>query len=462
MCYNCIIVKKYYKKLNLKNKYSIPITILLIIISFFTYQKIYTNAEIYNSVGNTENINVWIATRQSQIRGLIYPFIYSATEILDNKPVDYNEKEVEEILKEYTYDDIPEDKKVNIIAIMLEAYNDFSKFDSITFTNDVYEKLHEIEENSLYGNIIVDIFGGGTISTERHFITGFYEFPSFRKETNSYARYFKEQGYAVEAMHPIYGAFYNRNTINTNLGFDNYWNYENKFGSYSGWGGYANDSELYSEIIKGLEEANANNEYYFNFSVTYQNHGPYSGENFSENYIENKGYSDYALNMFNRYLSGIKNSNEALYELVEYLNNYDEPTILIFFGDHNPYLGEGGYVYEELGINLNLATLDGFENYYSIPYVIHANPSAKEIFDKDFKGELDTISPNYLMNELFEYIDYEGNEYLKYTSELKKQVGVINPIYYKVNGEYVSSSNNNYQNMIDEFLKVNYYWANRI
>ena len=405
-----LLLKKYYKKLNLKNRYSIPTTILLLIISFFAYQKIYTNAEIYNNVGNTENINIWIATRQSQIRGLIYPFIYSATEILDNEPVGYNEKKVEEILNEYTYDDIPEDKKVNIIAIMLEAYNDFSKFDSITFTDDVYEKLHEIEENSLHGNIVVDIFGGGTVSTERHFITGFYEFPSFRKETNSYARYFKEQGYIVEAMHPIYGAFYNRNTINANLGFDNYWNYENKFWSYNGWASFANDNELYSEIIKGLEEANANNEYYFNFSVTYQNHGPYESTSLIESYIENKDYSSETYNTINNYLRGIKDSNEALYELVEYLDNYDEPTILIFFGDHNPYLGEGTNAYEELGITMDLSTVDGFENYYSIPYVIHANDSAKEIFDKDFTGELDTISPNYLMNELFEYIGYEGKD----------------------------------------------------
>ena len=457
-----LLLKKYYKKLNLKNRYSIPITILLLIISFFVYQKIYTNAETYNSVGNTENINIWIATRQSQIRGLIYPFIYSATEILDNEPVGYNEKEVEEILNEYTYDDIPEDKKVNVIAIMLEAYNDFSKFDSITFTDDVYEKLHEIEENSLHGNIVVDIFGGGTVSTERHFITGFYEFPSFRKETNSYARYFKEQGYIVEAMHPIYGAFYNRNTINANLGFDNYWNYENKFWSYNGWASFANDNELYSEIIKGLEEANANNEYYFNFSVTYQNHGPYESTSLIESYIENKDYSSETYNTINNYLRGIKDSNEALYELVEYLDNYDEPTILIFFGDHNPYLGEGTNAYEELGITMDLSTVDGFENYYSIPYVIHANDNAKEIFDKDFTGELDTISPNYLMNELFEYIGYEGNEYLKYTSELKKQIEVINPIYYKEEGEYVSSSSSNYQNAIDEFIKVNYYWATNL
>ena len=111
---------------------------------------------------------------------------------------------------------------------------------------------------------------------------------------------------------------------------------------------------------------------------------------------------------------------------------------------------------------MDLSTIDGFKNYYSIPYVIHANNSAKEMFDKDFAGELDTISPNYLMNELFEYIGYEENEYLKYTSELKKQISVINSIYYKEDGAYVATSESKYKNQIEEFTKINYYWANNL
>jgi len=455
-----LLLKKYYKKLNTKWFINIPVVIVLLIFSGVSYQKTYTNATLYNSVGNKSNINIWISTRQSQVRGLIYPFIYSSTELITTKPDNYSKKEAEEILSRYKYENIPEDKKVNVIAIMLEAYNDFSKFDSIEFTDNVYEKLDEIKKDSLSGNIIVDIFGGGTVNTERHFITGYYKFPSFRKSTNSYARYFKEQGYVVEAMHPIYGAFYNRNTANNSIGFDKYWNFEERFKKYHGWGGFASDSELYSELINDLQETNKNGNNYFNFTVTYQNHGPYSTAPLNETYIKNKNYSNNAYNMFNRYLSGIKGTNEALYDLVKFLDNYEEPTILIFFGDHNPYLGENSYVYRELGINLNLSSEEGFENYYGIPYVIHANDSAKKVYGKDFKGELDTISPNFIMNELFEYIGLNGNEYLQYTSDIKKNVNVLGNIYYKENNKYVAVNESNNKDLINEFLRVNYYWAN--
>ncbi len=49
------------------------------------------------------------------------------------KPDGYNKKEIENSLKDIKEDDIPEDKKVNIIAIMMEAYGDFSVYPQIEF-----------------------------------------------------------------------------------------------------------------------------------------------------------------------------------------------------------------------------------------------------------------------------------------------------------------------------------------
>lgn len=455
-----ILLKRSFSKIKLKNYAIVLLSALLFIISIVSYNKIFTNVELYDSVGNTDNINIWIGTRQSQIRGLVYPFIFSSTEIVKNEPNNYDAIEVKNILNKYTYENIPEDKKVNIISVMLEAYNDFSKFETITFTDDVYDKLHKIEKNSLSGNIIVDIFGGGTIQTERRFLTGYYDLPSFRKPTNSYVRFFKEQGYQVNAYHPVYGAFYNRNTGNYNIGFDVYWNYENRFNIYNGWSGFASDKELYNEMIKDFEQNKNKNKFYF--VVTYQNHGPYSEQTPSKVYIKNNEITEGSFNVINNYFSGIKDTNDSLYDLVKYIDSIEEPTILIFFGDHNPYLGADNITYKESGITLDLSTIEGFENYYSIPYVIHANDGARNVYNKDFKGKLETISSNYIMNELFEYIGLKGNEYLQYTSDIKNEISVINNVYYKENNLYIAKKNSTKENVLDEFLNVNYYWANTL
>ena len=177
----------------------IIISIIIVFISIFSYKNIYTKQEIYDSVGDTTGINIWIETRQLQIRGLVYPFVYTIKDIIDVEPEGYNEIKSKKILEKYEYENIPKDKKVNIIAIMLEAYNDFSKFNNIEFNEDIYKKFHEIQNKSISGTLVTSIFGGGTITTERNFLTGYYNFPNFRKYTNSYVGYFKEQGYSYRA-----------------------------------------------------------------------------------------------------------------------------------------------------------------------------------------------------------------------------------------------------------------------
>jgi len=77
------------------------------------------------------------------------------------------------MLAEYGDSDIPDDKKVNIVSIMLEAYSDLSKFDSVKMAQDIYGPLHELESRSVSGSIVGNVFAGGTINPERSFLTGY-------------------------------------------------------------------------------------------------------------------------------------------------------------------------------------------------------------------------------------------------------------------------------------------------
>jgi len=449
------IIKKYIKKINLKWWKRLIISLLIIVFTIIGYNKIYTVEKIYDSLGDTSKINIWIGTRQYQIRGLIYPFIYTMKDGIDVEPENYNEENIKNKLNKYTYQNIPEDKKVNVIAIMLEAYNDFSKFKEIKFKEDIYSKFHKIQDKSISGTLITTVFGGGTIVTERNFLTGYYSFPSYRKNTNSYVWYFKEQGYRTEANHPIYGAFYNRQSVNSNLGFDDYYNYENRYSKIQE--NFVNDHIFFEDIIKGFEASKANNTPYFNFSVTYQNHGPYNTRSYEgKPYYFNQGkMSEEGYNTINEYFKGIKDTNDALYELINYFEKEEQPTIIILFGDHNPFLGDNALAYNELGINMDISTLDGFLNYYETPYIIYGNKGAKKMFNKTFEGKGNSISPMFLMNELFDYIELEGNEYLQYMSELKSNIDVINSNYLKIDNKYIPNNNDN--NLLEEYKLINYY-----
>ena len=51
--------------------------------------------------------------------------------------------------------------------------------------------------------------------------------------------------------------------------------------------------------------------------------------------------------------------------------------VIVVFGDHNPWLGDGNAVYKAIGLDLDFSTEEGFYNYYSTRYLIWANDAAK-------------------------------------------------------------------------------------
>ena len=198
--------------------------------------------------------NIWSATQQYIARGFLYPFLHSISEAIETPPENYSADRAEAILSAYSDADIPEEEKVNIIGIMLEAYSDFSRLGVPELAADVYEVWHNLEAEGYSGDLVTNIFAGGTIDTERCFLTGFSDLVNFRTRTNSYAWYFRSQGYAVEGMHPCYEWFYNRENINESLGFENYYFVENYFSPLTN-GDVALDDVFFPELLKTYQAA---------------------------------------------------------------------------------------------------------------------------------------------------------------------------------------------------------------
>ena len=82
---------------------------------------VYASDAVYEANANYEHVNRWFATDKYVSRGLLYPFLHSVKDAIPRPPEGYSQQEAADQLAGYEDADIPEDKKVNVMAIMLEA-----------------------------------------------------------------------------------------------------------------------------------------------------------------------------------------------------------------------------------------------------------------------------------------------------------------------------------------------------
>ena len=391
---------------------------------------LYASDQVYQDNANEEHINKWSVTQQYVSRGLLYPFLHSVKDAFPRPPEGYDQREAEGWLAQFEDGAIPEGKKVNIVGIMLEAFTDFSQFEEIQFSQDVYAIWHALEAEGYSGALLSNIFAGGTVNTERAFLTGVADGNyDYRGEAPSYVRYLKGQGYRATGSHPSYNWFYNRQNVNAYLGFDSYRFTEDYFGPVYGADPVLNDDGFLPDLTRTVLEQLEQDAPLFSFSVTYQGHGPYGdrecwwGE--PEDFFTNPGLDDASRYILSNYLGSVMATQRYLSDMVDAFRASDEPIVLVVFGDHKPWLGNGNSVYHALGVNLDQDSQEGFYNYWSTPYLIWANEAAKAAVGRDIAGEGPDISPCFLMNVLFEQLGWTGDAYMQAADQCRAQLPVI-------------------------------------
>lgn len=378
---------------------------------------------------NNDAINQWSATQVYLSKGFVYPFLHSITSDVFEKPDGYSSVKAKMALSQFHDAEIPEKKKVSIVAIQLESFSDLSSLGVKGVEwEKAYSAYHEILRNGVSGRLLTNIFAGGTVNTERCFLTGFTQLKNFRSETNSYARYFLSQDYSVGGSHPSYGWFYNRKNINRYLGFPAYYFSENYYSKLSD-GQIAPDSILFPQIYYLYEKAHQKGKPVFSFNVTYQGHGPYSAaEVWRKEHFTDGRYSAASANILDNYLGSVKDTAEQLKKLLNQFEKSGDPVVVVLYGDHKPWLGDNNSVYEELGVDLDTSEETGLYNKYSTQYVIWATSSAKRALGKAFTGKGPDLSSNYLMNEVFSRCGWKGNAWMQATSQIRKTLPIITTI----------------------------------
>ena len=139
--------------------------------------------------------------------------------------------------------------------------------------------------------------------------------------------------------------------------------------------------------------------------------------------------------------------------LTSYFSGTEEPVVLVFWGDHLPYLGDNQLAYAELGMELSQRE-DDRENplaSYETPYVIWVNDSAAETLDwESAVAALDlpengTISSSFLGAAVLELTGRkEESPWFSFLNDLRRELPVVQKkTYMKMDGSYtklISSS----------------------
>ena len=451
-----------------KSKEQTITTILLItLITTISYYFVYSNQYIYDNVAIPVNPYYDVGIVNS--KGLIYSLI-SKTEldVTYNEPERYSKEYAENILNNYTVSNSTTSNP-NVIAIMSEAFFDPQDAKNIEFYTNPLSNYNKLKKDAYYGNIIVPGFAGSTASTEFEFLTGMNvstidsSMPNIYKThltqpTYSIVDLFKSLGYTALAIHPGESWFYNRKNVYNYLGFDSSIFKPDLPKDAPKTNYYINDSVTTELIIENYEKHLETNpdKNYFNFTVTIQNHGPYMDYETERDAILKRpnNISDELYNVLNNYMLGLSDADKMLGDIANYMETLEEPTVLLFFGDHLPFFDSELLGYEAIGYDINTESLDGLKRKYTTPFLIWGNKAFRT--ENTLIGYAGDISSNYLANKLLEYINI-SSPFFEFTKMLEKEINIITPNYFEINNKKVTELNEEKSNLLNQYEILEYY-----
>ena len=329
-------------------------------------------------------------------------------------------------------------EKPNIIAIMNESYADLRIHGDFKTSVPVMSYFDSLQENTIRGNVAVSVLGGGTCNSEFEFLTGLTTafLPNgvmayqqyIGSETPSMASILKDQGYRAIAFHPGKPDSWRRNSVYPYFGFEEFLTEEDMENPKYMRGAYVTDSSNYKEVIRLFEEKE-DDEKLFLFNVTIQNHGGYQLDTVGiPKWVSLMGKYGH-FNETEQYLSLMHASDNALQELIAYFKKVDEPTMIVFFGDHQPSV-EGDFIAALKGKPLSELNLEEVQSRYIAPFFIWANYDIEEDY-------YENISANYLSTLAMETAGVELPAYNQYLAQLYDTLPMINALgYADHNGTY--------------------------
>lgn len=412
-------------------------------------------AIIYNLYAPRENLD-WLNWSTNFTRygwGYANMIIQNRSKI--QKPEGYSNESIQKILKSIVKEDNAKNvMPQNVIVIMNESLSDLGYLGNLKTNQDYMPFIHNLETNAIKGNLYVSTFGGGTAVTEYEFLTGNTEhffsqgiIPYSSLCRNSEAglcKILQAQGFYAVAMHPYGAKNWNRDKVYKAMNFDEFLSLDDYQGAER-IRNFVSDKADYDKIIEYVEN-DGEDDKLFIFNVTMQNHGGYDlNMGKMDTIIEIENFES---SVAETYLSLVYESDKAFEYLLDYFSEFDEPTMIVMFGDHMPALP--GNVYDNIyGRNHNDLSAEDKNKKYTTPYIIWTN------YESDFEKK-EIISANYLGSYVLECAGLQMTEYNKFLLNLMNEIPAIGQYGYLDRQEQFVSYEESDEQIFSEYRILQY------
>lgn len=249
-------------------------------------------------------------------------------------------------------EDSEEQQYPNIICVLLESFVDPALINFMETAEDPIPNFHYLYDNYTSGYLEVPVVGAGTANTEFEILTGMgmqffglgeYPYKTILKETNceSIAADLKTLGYGAHVVHNNGGNFYSRANAFSMMGFDTFTCKEMMdIREYTPIGTWPTDDILIGEVEKSLDYTPDQQD--FVYTITVEAHGDYPKEKVLENpaiAVTANGQDEGMSYAWEYYVNQLHEVDDFIGDLIEMLEQRDEKTMVVMFGDHLPTMG---------------------------------------------------------------------------------------------------------------------------
>ncbi len=393
------------------------------------------------------DLSGWEPAVSYSSQAYIPTFIAACQQMVPVTPDDYDEATVDDLLASYAdaYDasdaaTSPErtaaeeqfsELKPSVVVVMNETFSDLSIFDGFFAGYEGPEFFKGIDDCVQRGVFYTSVQGGSTTNSEFEFLTGcsmagfgtgVYPYNMYNLAgVENLAGVFKSLGYETIAMHPNSASNWNRKNVYRDLGFDDFLSIED-FPDADTLRGHVTDRETYKKILAALGDDSSPQ---FIFDVTMQNHSGYDTGLIPDDemlHLSIDGSSGDPL--VDEYVTSIQHSDEDLRYLIEQLSELDRPVVLVFFGDHQPYItpayNDAWYTDE--------AEAEHQARVYQTNYIIWAN---YDLAGSDQASDEKDLSASFLSSEVMQAIGAPLTSFMKAHEVVSRDLPVLTGIFYE-------------------------------